>query len=412
MLIPKNTSVYVRRVPAKPGGTNAMYYISDDPQNALQAKTGEVHADLSSYGNKGNNYNDEDDNNPAFGDITLSMDGVIPGENEEEKLQALFDQTSTQWRQQNAHMGGHQGSYRGGQNYSAQRNQNQFNKPISANYVCHKCGIKGHYVQNCPSQVDRKNMQPRVKKTTGIPRSFLKNVEQVPDGKGAMVASDGTLVIAQANSTAWEKIRMNQRASGFSFEELRETAPIVNELQCKVCQKLLVNAVSVPCCRTLFCLDCITEALINPDPEKHFKCPSCNKVGIVPDNLIAEHSVRADVGEHLRKWAKDRLGDNGSEHEMDKPNPIAEESNDIQDDIQPHIEHNPRQIITVADSRDNHVDYSNRSNDYSNRNNDYSNRNNDYSNRNNDYNSRNNDYNPRNRNQQREGKFFVNFNNL
>lgn len=71
--------------------------------------------------------------------------------------------------------------------------------PTSANYICHRCGVKGHFVQNCPSVGDRKAEQPKVKRTTGIPRSFLKNVESIPEGKGAMITSDGALVVAQTN---------------------------------------------------------------------------------------------------------------------------------------------------------------------------------------------------------------------
>lgn len=57
----------------------------------------------------------------------------------------------------------------------------------------------GHWIQDCPTNDDREfDNRPRIKRTTGIPRSFLKPVDS-PEGasQGVMVTPEGGFVIAQ-----------------------------------------------------------------------------------------------------------------------------------------------------------------------------------------------------------------------
>ena len=61
--------------------------------------------------------------------------------------------------------------------------------------------IVGHWIKDCPTNNDRDyDNRPRIKRTTGIPRSFLKAVEN-PDGatlvQGVMVTPEGGYVVAQ-----------------------------------------------------------------------------------------------------------------------------------------------------------------------------------------------------------------------
>ena len=61
--------------------------------------------------------------------------------------------------------------------------------------------ITGHWIQDCPTNSDRDyDNRPRIKRTTGIPRSFLKAVDQPSEGKfaqGIMVTPEGGYVVAQ-----------------------------------------------------------------------------------------------------------------------------------------------------------------------------------------------------------------------
>lgn len=63
--------------------------------------------------------------------------------------------------------------------------------------------LSGHWIQDCPTNEDRDyDNRPRIKRTTGIPRSFLKTVEVSGDGapQGVMVTPEGGFVIAQPDS--------------------------------------------------------------------------------------------------------------------------------------------------------------------------------------------------------------------
>jgi protein MPE1 len=63
----------------------------------------------------------------------------------------------------------------------------------------------GHFIQNCPTIGDSNFDKVIVKRTTGIPKMFLKAVDekdpraQSGPGKGLMVTQNGELVVATPN---------------------------------------------------------------------------------------------------------------------------------------------------------------------------------------------------------------------
>lgn len=101
------------------------------------------------------------------------------------------------------------------------RPHHQSDRPLPPSYVCYRCGQKGslpflvsscrlsqphegHWIQDCPTNNDREfDNRPRIKRTTGIPRSFLKAVESPVAsqlGHGVMVTPEGGYVVAQPDS--------------------------------------------------------------------------------------------------------------------------------------------------------------------------------------------------------------------
>jgi len=62
--------------------------------------------------------------------------------------------------------------------------------------------FQGHWIQDCPTNNDRDfDHRPRIKRTTGIPRSMLKAVDN-PNasgelGQGVMVTPEGGYVVAK-----------------------------------------------------------------------------------------------------------------------------------------------------------------------------------------------------------------------
>jgi hypothetical protein len=64
--------------------------------------------------------------------------------------------------------------------------------------------VQGHWIQDCPTNNDREfDNRPRIKRTTGIPRSMLKAVDNPSNaqpGQGVMVTPEGGYVVAQPDS--------------------------------------------------------------------------------------------------------------------------------------------------------------------------------------------------------------------
>jgi len=64
--------------------------------------------------------------------------------------------------------------------------------------------LSGHWIKDCPTNNDREfDNRPRIKRTTGIPRSMLKAVDNPTTeqfGQGVMVTPEGGYVVAQPDS--------------------------------------------------------------------------------------------------------------------------------------------------------------------------------------------------------------------
>ncbi|MGH0161417.1 UNVERIFIED_CONTAM: hypothetical protein FKN15_004147 [Acipenser sinensis] len=114
--------------------------------------------------------------------------------------------------------------------------------PPPPNYTCFRCMKTGHYIRNCPTNGD-KNFEstPRMKKSTGIPRSFMMEVDD-PNMKGAMLTNTGKYAI--------------------------------------------------PTIDAVFDINCIRTFLLESDEHM---CPTCNQTDVSPDCLIANKFLRQAV---------------------------------------------------------------------------------------------------------------------
>uniref|UniRef100_A0A3Q3JZ25 Retinoblastoma binding protein 6 n=1 Tax=Monopterus albus TaxID=43700 RepID=A0A3Q3JZ25_MONAL len=172
---------------------------------------------------------------------------------------------------------------------------------LPANYTCFRCGSSGHHIRNCPTTGDKNFEAPlRIKKSTGIPRSFMVEVND-PSVKGAMLTSCGRYAIPAIDAEAYA-IGKKERPPFLPQTQSKavEEDPIPDELLCPICHDLLNDAVVIPCCGNSYCDECIRTALL--DSEEHV-CPTCSQSNVSPDTLIANKFLRQHICKSL-VWRK------------------------------------------------------------------------------------------------------------
>ncbi|KAL5118491.1 Protein mpe1 [Pleosporales sp. CAS-2024a] len=175
-------------------------------------------------------------------------------------------------------------------------------------YVCRRCNVKGHWIQACPTN-DDPDFKPvfQAKRTTGIPRSFLKTVEKPVDeeaAKGVMLNADGEYVQVMTDTKTWEKFQEKANASkaqaasaDAASKELRERG-----LECSIDKRRFVDPVKTPCCGKTYCRECIDNALADGD----LVCPNCGKEEVLMDDLVADEDMVSSLRAYDAEKAKEK----------------------------------------------------------------------------------------------------------
>uniref|UniRef100_A0A3Q0SGL8 RING-type domain-containing protein n=1 Tax=Amphilophus citrinellus TaxID=61819 RepID=A0A3Q0SGL8_AMPCI len=151
-----------------------------------------------------------------------------------------------------------------------------------------------HISSMCFGQQDKNNEVPlRIKKSTGIPRSFMVEVDD-PNMKGAKLTNCGRYAIPAIDAVAYAigKKEKPPFLPNEQPESEHEDDPIPSELLCLICNELLTDAVVIPCCGNSYCDECIRTALL--ESEYHI-CPICDQSEVSPDTLIANKFLRQIV---------------------------------------------------------------------------------------------------------------------
>lgn len=206
---------------------------------------------------------------------------------EEERLAAIMSQGQQEWKAEQE-ASSHKPVVR-----SYNKSAAVPDKPLPPGYTCHRCGQQGHWIQACPTNNDPNfDGRPKFKRTTGIPRSFLKVIEKPEgaegeDGKidmsklppGVMYTATGEWVIAEADTATWDKIQEKNRAAAEKAKEVESGNEELRlrGLECAIDKRVFVDPVKTPCCGKTYCRDCIENALLDGD----LKCPNCGEQALL-----------------------------------------------------------------------------------------------------------------------------------
>nr|CDS15367.1 retinoblastoma binding protein [Echinococcus granulosus] len=258
-LIPKFTSIIVRRVP-KPNG---------EPQKRRPAQSSVSRDKLASQ------------TDTCLSNIANLADSDLP---EEEKIRLMIDRSSETYS---------------AKNYTVKAKAFGIPPPT---YTCHKCNQAGHWIHDCPGIKDvRGNLvdSKTVKRPTGIPQDFLVRVD--PGTPGAYLDKCGRYMVPIKDAEAYSQKKKEKRA--FSLEENppyvppQERTPSAG-LVCPLCKKLLKEAVIITCCGTSYCNECITNHCFVAGSQK---CPNCGAPAEKYDSAIIENAaMRRAVTDWLR----------------------------------------------------------------------------------------------------------------
>ncbi|KAI3828900.1 hypothetical protein L1987_03011 [Smallanthus sonchifolius] len=314
MLIPKNTSVLIRRIPGQPRKPIVAAPVTEQAEpkgfnemdSAQQAKS-----NFSGAGLSVTNYLDGSEYD-EFGNDLYEIPEVVPvmsnnqfhdapapsKADEDSKIQALIDTPALDWQQQSfdgfgagrgfGHgMGGRMGARgfgRGGGGFER--------KTPPPGYVCHRCKTPGHFIQHCPTNGDPNFDIKRVKPPTGIPKSMLM---ATPDGSYALPS--GAVAVLKPNEAAFEK-----EIEG--MPSTRTVGDLPPELHCPLCKQVMKDAVlTSKCCFKSFCDKCIRDHIINKSA-----CV-CGATNVLADDLLPNKTLRDTINRILE--SNNSSGENG-----------------------------------------------------------------------------------------------------
>ncbi|KAI0999705.1 putative RING finger protein [Podosphaera aphanis] len=314
-VIPRSTSVIARRLPAiKRGAGRAQRYV-----------TGKMPVSAKSSARK------EHSKNVAKSSGVNGISQMNSSMTEDQRVSAMFEALSEQWSGQLEEMAKQTKVH-----HTSTKKISEGEPPVG--YVCYRCGEKGHWIKECPTNDDPNfENKPRIKRTTGIPRSFLRAVEKptanLSDGDGAkqpsgvMINSEGQFVIAEPDKKSWEQFQAKtkysaaaEKAAASGDQELQDRG-----LECPIDKRIFIDPMKTPCCEKTYCNECITNSLIESD----FTCPDCQTDGVLLDDLKPDEATSLKIKKYLAEKsasAKEERDSSNSPIVKSQSPPIAEET--------------------------------------------------------------------------------------
>ncbi|KAK7265950.1 hypothetical protein RJT34_33576 [Clitoria ternatea] len=294
MLIPKNTSVLIRRVPGRP-----RLPIVTELEQKVENKVVETEPVNSSLPVEDTSMKyPEDSDWDEFGNDLYTIPDQLPVQSsnlileapsankadEDSKIKALIDTPALDWQRQGSDFGTGRGFGRGmGGRMGGGRGFGLERKTPPQGYVCHRCKVPGHFIQHCPTNGDPNYDIKRVKQPTGIPRSML-----MVNPQGSYALPNGSVAVLKPNEAAFEKEIEGLPSS------TRSVGDLPPELHCPLCTDVMKDAVlTSKCCFKSFCDKCIRDYIISKSV-----CV-CGATNILADDLLPNKTLRDTINRIL-----------------------------------------------------------------------------------------------------------------
>lgn len=173
--------------------------------------------------------------------------------------------------------------------------------------------MSGHWIQDCPTNDDPNFVaKPRLKRTTGIPKTFIKKFDRPEGATDESLAEDlasgkimldaaGNYVMVEADKATWEKFEAKHKAATAAQQEAASADSGNAELQeqgllCPIDKRLFVEPVKTPCCGKTYCSDCLENTLLDND----LACPNCGETVLI-DSFQPDKDTLTKIREYERE---------------------------------------------------------------------------------------------------------------
>ena len=288
-VVPRSTSVVARRSPAASAGRgpSGSTTASSTVGNASRYVTGKPRVFAAARRRTG-----------VASDTSAAV-------SEEDRIASMFANQESQWENTQQEMSSATPVFF---RNSAAANDDG---PPPPGYMCYRCGSRDHWIKNCPTNSDPNFEGKRIRRTTGIPKKFLRSVDIDPQSispeemaaRKIMVTDEGKFVVQVADAHSWEDYQRKQQHRGTkdpaeAMWEQGHYPDLPAELTCALTRGLVRDAVrTAGCCNRVVSRAAMEDALLQSD----FVCPLCGKPDVLLDSLAADEAVQEQVEAFVRE---------------------------------------------------------------------------------------------------------------